>query len=145
MNMGLRNCAECGNLFGYQGSPLCPKCIKKDEEDFVKVRKYLRENPGASVLEASEATEVEEEKILRYVREGRLQSKSWVGVLECERCGARISDGRLCEACRTEVNRDLQNARATAVQKTKIPEPDYKKPDAPKKKGERMFIRGREK
>lgn len=105
----LRNCAECGRLFAYQGRNLCSKCLKKEEDQYNIVRRYVRDNPGASVFEVADATGIEEEKILQFLRDGRLQSKGFTEIIECERCGRRISSGRLCDSCLGQISNEIRD------------------------------------
>ena len=98
--MELRNCPECDKLFTFITINLCPTCQKKDEEDFQKARKYLRDNPDKNIAELARETEVEERKIVRWVREGKFQSKFFSKLtLPCENCGTPISSGRYCQSC----------------------------------------------
>lgn len=99
--MDLRNCPECGKVFVFVSRDLCPDCFRKEEEMFKKIQKYLRRKPQATVAEISEATAVPEEKILFFLREGRLVSKN--PLLVCERCGKPIFSGRYCEKCCSEL------------------------------------------
>ena len=96
-----RNCRRCGNVFQYAGGiPLCPECAKKDEEDFNAVREYLYNNPRASMLQIAETLEIPVEKIMRYLREGRLETTSETELkLECQQCGKPIMTGRFCTQC----------------------------------------------
>jgi len=110
--VNIRNCKECGKLFQYDGiSKLCYQCRKKDDEDFIRVREYVYENPGANIMTVADETGVSEDKILRYLREGRLEI---VGdnpglVLDCERCGKAIRTGRYCDECAREIERGLKS------------------------------------
>ena len=76
------------------------------------VRKYVRKHSGASVIEVAEATGVREEKILQFLREGRLISKGLRAsvVFNCERCGIRIESGRFCRACAEELDSGLRQS-----------------------------------
>lgn len=102
--MNVRNCKKCGRLFVWTGVPICPQCQKEEEEDFKKVKDYLYEYPGATLPQVSQATGVSPEKILRFLKEERLEivGESNI-VLECERCGKAIKTGRLCDECKKEV------------------------------------------
>lgn len=106
----LRNCPQCGRVFAYVGRNLCPRCMDKEEEEFKLVRSYIREHPGATIMDTSEATEVDEQKILRFLRDGRLVSRGLQAsvTLECERCGQTIGEGRYCRTCLTELDRELK-------------------------------------
>lgn len=106
----LRNCSQCGRLFPYAGRNICGNCLEKEEEEYQLVRKYVRDHPGAGVLEVAEATEVEHDKILQFLRDGRLKSKGMTTSLTCERCGIAISNGRWCDKCTQQVKSEIQGA-----------------------------------
>lgn len=128
----LRNCPQCGRLFAYQGRNLCKKCQEEEENEYLIVRKYVRDNPGATIFEVSEATGVEEEKILHFLREGRLQSKGLALALECERCGRKIASGRYCSQCLKELENEIKS-----VVKDNTP----KMPELKKDTKDRMFTK----
>lgn len=103
----LQNCPRCGRLFAPQGRKVCRKCQENEEKEYMIVRKYVRDNPGASVFEVAEATGIEEEKILQFLREGRLQSRGMTAVLHCERCNTLISEGKYCSSCIRDLNSQI--------------------------------------
>lgn len=124
--MKLRNCPECGKVFTFIRTNLCPECQKKDEENFRIVRKFLLENPGALITEVSEKTGIGEEKILRYLKEGRFSVGTKIQVkLQCELCGAAINAGRYCLPCQEKLTAGLkkvireQNEKVAAEAKKK--------------------------
>jgi flagellar operon protein (TIGR03826 family) len=98
----LRNCVRCGRLFGYGGRPICSYCIEEEEDEFKKVKEYLYDYSGSTVFEVSEATGVEVDKIMRFLREERLEisSDNPNMLLECESCHRPINTGRFCHSCR---------------------------------------------
>lgn len=110
--MNIRNCKECGKLFQYDGvSKLCYRCRRKDDENFRAVKEFLYENPRETIIVVSEETGVSEDKILRYLREGKLEI---VGdnpgiMLNCEGCGKAIRTGRYCEKCAQDIERGLKS------------------------------------
>ncbi len=111
--MDIRNCKSCGRIYLYHGSNLCPACNRERDRQYEIVRDYLYEYPGANIMEVSEATGVDEDIILLFLREGRLQlAKPGIG-LDCERCGVPITTGRLCNNCindlKTEAKEALKN------------------------------------
>ena len=100
--MELRNCPECGKVFTYIRTNLCPACQQKDEEDFKTVRKFIAQHPGCDLVMVSEGTGVSEAKIIRYLREGRITANNTAGTnikINCEVCGTLISSGRFCKDC----------------------------------------------
>ncbi|QGU00438.1 hypothetical protein SYNTR_1844 [Candidatus Syntrophocurvum alkaliphilum] len=133
----LRNCQECGRLFAYQGKNRCRKCQENEEEEYLIVRRYIREHPGASVFETSEATDVEEEKILQFLRDGRLQSRGFKNVLECVSCGQKISQGRFCDNCTNQLAADFQKVAQPKKPRKQEPEPKRRQTD-------RIYTRGKD-
>lgn len=98
--MEIRNCPECGKVFTYLRTSLCPACQAIDEENYRKVRQFLYRNPGMDIQTVSEKTGVSEEKIIRYLKDGRISNLLQASVkLECEVCGAPITTGRYCKSC----------------------------------------------
>lgn len=98
----VRNCKKCGRIFNYiGGTQICYTCRQTEEEDFQRIKKYLYENPGATITQVSTDLEVSIEKIKRFLREGRLEITGDDGnmILECENCGKSIKSGRYCYEC----------------------------------------------
>jgi len=107
----LINCPECGRLFAADGGRrVCSKCLEKEDSEYAVVRRYIRDHPGASVFEVAEETGVEEEKILQFLKDGRIQSSGYVEVTFCERCGKKIAGARFCENCRMQMNNEVLSA-----------------------------------
>ena len=107
----IKYCRECRKIFQYVTGPvLCPVCRKKDEEEFEKVRKFLREFPGANMQEVSDNTGVSPAKISRWLKEERLEvSEDSPVALNCEKCGVRIRSGRFCVECSKGLAREMMN------------------------------------
>lgn len=104
--MELKNCKICGDLFLYNdGNRICPRCIQKEEEKFETVKSFLWDNPKATLTQVVENTGVEEQKIIRYVREGRIElaDVSSLPPNRCTICGKLISQGRICADCAVEL------------------------------------------
>lgn len=98
--MQTKNCLRCGKLFFQTSSPICPKCVEEEENIFLKVKKYIEDNPDNTISMIVEHTGVSAKKILNYIREGRLTvSKGLSGELKCEKCQIPIESGKLCIEC----------------------------------------------
>ncbi|KGG79975.1 TIGR03826 family flagellar region protein [Caloranaerobacter azorensis] len=112
--MDIRNCSRCGRIYAYDGiNKLCPKCRKEEEEEFKRVKEYIYDHPDANIQMVSEETGVPVKKILRYLREGKLELKTENNLLlACERCGKPIKTGRFCDKCIVELKRELKSAVA---------------------------------
>jgi flagellar operon protein (TIGR03826 family) len=134
MSTNLRNCSICGRLFAYQqGRTICSRCMDQEEEQYAIVRKYVRDHPGATVFEVAEETGVEEEIILQFLRDGRLQSRGFAEVLECQRCGKIISSGKYCSQCLQDLDSQLKGAISPTSQRSATEEK--------KSRGDRMHTR----
>ncbi len=109
--MDIRNCPKCGKVFTYTGSIVCSACEKQDEKDFQTVKEFIRDNPSCIMKDIVEATGVTSKKIMRYVRDGRLEiSKGMHGDVLCQSCGTPISRGKFCDSCVIKINTDVESA-----------------------------------
>jgi len=109
----IKYCKECKRIFQYVSGPvLCSFCRKKDDEEFEKVRTFLRDFPGATMQEVSQATGVSTTKIHRWLKEERLEVVEGSPVaLNCEKCGVRIRSGRFCVDCAKSLAKEMLQAR----------------------------------
>jgi flagellar operon protein (TIGR03826 family) len=109
----LANCERCGALYVKTVRDICQDCYKKEEEAFQLVNDFLRErkNRNATILEIAEATDVEEELIIKFVKDRRLTPTEFPNLsYPCERCREQITTGKICESCRRELQKDLRIA-----------------------------------
>jgi Zn finger protein HypA/HybF involved in hydrogenase expression len=98
----LKNCKRCNKVFSYlAGLPICPACQKEDEKIFEEASMYIRDHPGVPLTVVSKELKISYEKLMKYVREGRLQVLSSKGeyIKFCEKCGVVISGNRFCASC----------------------------------------------
>ncbi|HHY95953.1 MAG TPA: hypothetical protein GX513_13240, partial [Firmicutes bacterium] len=106
--LDVRNCPRCGRVFAFRSKDVCPQCEREEEEMFERVRLFLRRRPGATLEEVEEATEVPSDIVLSFLRQGRLLATGGLtGLLSCERCGAPIEKGFLCEKCSLKLSRQI--------------------------------------
>lgn len=105
--MQLKNCAECGKLFLHQLGDLCPACVAQEEENFKQVREYLYNTraTASNVDELSDMTGVSAKRIIKFIRQGRLQFAKIY--LNCENCGTPIEEGRYCQDCKAKMLNSL--------------------------------------
>jgi flagellar operon protein (TIGR03826 family) len=138
--MEMRNCPRCKKLFTYTGMPICPDCVPEDETVFEAVRVYIKDHPENSLAVVAKDTGVSVKKILRYIKEGRLEiSHGMRGEIVCENCGAPITKGKYCDKCVIEINQQVDDMFAKGEVPLKAKEPE-KKSD-----GSRMYTRISEK
>ncbi len=66
----LKACPECGHTVDYKGlgEYFCSACDKMVYDDYGKVRRFLEEYPGATLIQIAKATGVDKAKI-RYMVE----------------------------------------------------------------------------
>ncbi len=124
--MAVKNCTRCGRMFQAEGvSKLCDRCRDNDEEDFKVVREYVYDNPNSNIPDVSENTGVPEDKILKFLRQGKLVLKDEFSmVLDCERCGKPIKSGRYCDSCTHEMSNELRGAASRTAQNIQKPAAD---------------------
>lgn len=105
----VKNCRRCKKIFMWSvGQQICNECKKLEEEDFEKVRKFLRDYPGATITEVSNATEVSTQLIYRFLKDGRLEvTENSPIALQCETCGVRITCGRFCVNCSKKLANEM--------------------------------------
>lgn len=132
--MNLINCKECGKVFASSGSKVCPDCRQSEEEKFELVKEYLWEHPNSTVAAVSEATNVEEKIIIKFIKENRLQSEGLDidYTLECKSCGKEIDSGVYCDSCRGKMLSDFNSKPAEKKEKKNKG-----------KKSEKMFLSDR--
>lgn len=115
--MEMKNCKKCGRVFASFGDKICPECKAAEDELFVTVKEYIYDHPHASIKEIAEETQVEEDTILRFLREGRIEvADDSLSTLTCEKCGAPVKSGRYCPECAKK----LANSMNAAVALSKI-------------------------
>ena len=69
----LKSCPECGHAVDYKGlgEYFCRTCDKVIYDDYGKVRHFLEEYPGATVLQIAQATGVDKAKIRMMVQQDK--------------------------------------------------------------------------
>lgn len=105
------HCQECGGIMIYEGigEYRCENCHKLDYDDYGKVRKYIEQNPGASIAIISDKTGVSRKIINEMVRESRFEIANDSRIfMKCEICGVNIRSGHLCPTCEKEYNRKIE-------------------------------------
>ena len=109
--MDIRQCKKCKKLFQFNKSALCPKCEHEMDLKFAEVRDYIYENHNAGIDDVCEATGVEPGIIYKWLSEGRLIiTKGSNPLLKCEKCGAPIYTGKLCDTCNFALRTTLKSA-----------------------------------
>ncbi|OON96572.1 MAG: hypothetical protein ATN32_06280 [Candidatus Epulonipiscium fishelsonii] len=126
--MELKSCRKCKALFQYSGGKiLCITCRADEEDSFLIVKDFLRENPSASLEMVNSETSVPIKLIKEFIRDGRLEvsNRSPLAV-DCERCGKKTTSGRICPACKNQIARELSSVGKISPAPNKAEEPEYK-------------------
>lgn len=119
----LKNCEKCNRVFAHPTRSMCEGCFEEELANFVAVKEYLKENPGASVAQVANETEVDVGIIYEYIRQGRLDIIPSDVKFHCEICGAEISFGRICPKCKGDLVKGFRS------QPVSEPEPESKPRD----------------
>ena len=87
---------------------LCQDCADKRDQEFLRVRDFIKSNPKVAVEVVCEATEVDERRVREFIREGLIQASELDGFpVECQRCGKPISRGVYCPICQQDLSSNL--------------------------------------
>ena len=123
--MAVVQCKLCKKLFqdNLGRGQFCPGCVKKMDDDFIKVREYIYQHELADVDEVSEETGVSVNVILHLLKEGRIMiggsEDDGGGLLVCEMCKKPINAGRLCKACKANFSSQIKSRVAPPPQTEK--------------------------
>lgn len=108
--MEMKNCESCGAVFVDPVRTICRDCYYKEEEAFQTVYRFItkKKNREATITEIVKATGVEEELIIKFLKQNRLRASEFPKLsYPCESCGVDIVEGRLCDDCKQEIKRNL--------------------------------------
>lgn len=123
----LSNCARCNKVFVKTVRNICQDCYREEEEAFDKVYRFLsrRKNREATIDEIVDATNVEKELVIKFIRENRLRTSQFPKLsYPCENCDTPIVSGRLCASCSDEILTDLKRHDEIEAIKKKRAEDD---------------------
>ncbi|MFJ7831953.1 TIGR03826 family flagellar region protein [Peribacillus sp. NPDC097284] len=128
--MDLFNCPNCNSIFvKTKFRDVCDACYKEEEAQFDKVYDYIRKksNRTASMVQVVDATGVEEELIIKFVKTGKLRIAQFPNLgIPCEKCGAVIRSGRLCDACSQSIRAGLETYENEEKRRLEMEERDKK-------------------
>ncbi|MBO4847279.1 MAG: flagellar protein [Lachnospiraceae bacterium] len=130
--MDTRVCKRCRLLFNYiGGEQYCPSCREALEDDFQKVKNYVRENPGCTIIQVVRECDVTEKQIREWIRQERLELTGEAGIY-CQKCGSIISSGTYCEKCKAEMTNMLNEAARSMMPTQNNSSDNSKKPSSSK-------------
>lgn len=108
----IETCVRCGMLYeSFYGRTTCPSCSLEEDQNFLKVRRYIQSHKTVGIYEASEACNVKPTLIINWIKEERLEFAEEAKVfVECEQCGFKISSGKFCKPCKNKLVKTLNTA-----------------------------------
>lgn len=111
MSVKIVTCVDCGRVFAAPDAEICPQCAREQEEQFDRVKEYLKQNrAGGTVSQIAEALDLPERRVVRFLQEGRLTTEHVTGQYPCASCGEPISEGKYCQACREHLQATMERA-----------------------------------
>ncbi|RYI27933.1 hypothetical protein EVU96_15885 [Bacillus infantis] len=120
----LANCPHCDKVFvKNQFRDICNDCWKEEELKYENVYQYIRkrENRTATMQQVVDATGIEEALILKFIRTGKLKLAQFPNLgYPCDKCGAYIREGKLCQKCATELRKDINTLHAEEERKKQM-------------------------
>ncbi|MCL1988335.1 MAG: hypothetical protein FWG64_10260 [Firmicutes bacterium] len=140
--MQVVNCPRCKRLFHKVVSPLCPDCEKKEEEEFQELRRFVEEEEYTTMKDIAEFTGMPLKRILKYVREGRLQVRKGLDdALKCIQCGQPIDKGNFCKNCGDKILEEFPDSTAALKKATAATATKKATPTEKQSQGRGMFTR----
>lgn len=98
--MELAKCVRCGKLYNRFKLAVCPPCELDEEKEILTVQVYMRDHPGESLENVSNALNIYLDDIERWIHEKRLSIITLEGgAIRCFICGVPIGTGRICVRC----------------------------------------------
>lgn len=97
-------CQCCGGKLSQvaRGTYRCVDCGQEEYDSYQKVRNYLDKEGPRSVTQIMRATGVPRKTIEYFFKDERLEIPAASTIrFACERCGAPIRTGTLCDRCKT--------------------------------------------
>lgn len=120
----LTNCPNCDDIFvKNQFRDLCPKCFKEEEIAYETVYQFIRkrENRTATMEQVVDATGVEEQLILKFIKKGRLKLAQFPNLgYPCDKCGKMIQKAKICDPCAEELRKELEIHSAEEERKKEV-------------------------
>lgn len=96
-------CELCkGDLEGIDaGRYICIKCGHISRDSIRKIRDYSEEHGAQPATVIARATGVDRKAVEHFLLEEHLEIPNWSSVtISCQKCGASIRTGRLCDNCK---------------------------------------------
>lgn len=106
----LTRCKVCGGRMAKAGSTKlkCTLCGTETETNRAKIKRALEEHGRLTAHELAEITGVPRDEIGAYLDDGFLEvNRNSNHYLTCKMCGIKISNGTVCEKCKSLYQSDF--------------------------------------
>lgn len=125
----LANCPKCGDIYVVNNlRDICPKCYKKEEEEYEKVYQFIRkkQNRTAPMEQVVANTGVEKSLIYKWIKKGRIKLSQFPNLgYPCAKCGTQIREGKLCTSCLSSLQGDIKNLEVEEERKRQAKSSTY--------------------
>ncbi|MCQ6277126.1 hypothetical protein JMM81_19815 [Bacillus sp. V3B] len=105
------NCPSCGNLMvKNKFRDICEGCWKEEEKIYEIVYQFIRkrQNRMATLRQVVEATGVDENLLIKFIKTGRLKTAQFPNLgYPCDKCGNMIRTGKLCGDCTNDLREEM--------------------------------------
>jgi hypothetical protein len=103
--MAISACEICGRPFNNALGKICSACSRSVDATYIKVRKYMYQNPkNCDFINIIEDTEVSEKELNYLIKKGRIEVADRPGGgTTCRACGKKTSSGALCDQCMAKI------------------------------------------
>lgn len=103
--MAISACDICGKPFNNALGKICSACSKSVDETYIKVRKYMYQNPkNCDFINIIEDTQVSEKELNYLIKKGRIEvADKPGGSAKCRACGKEITSGSVCDKCMAKI------------------------------------------
>lgn len=114
--MAISSCEICSKPFNNALGKICAACSKNVDETYVKVRKYMYQNPkNCDFINIIEDTEVSEKALNYLIKKGRIEVANRPGGgTKCRACGKETSNGAVCDQCMAKIVAEKMAARESS-------------------------------
>ncbi|MCL1828976.1 MAG: hypothetical protein FWG32_05715 [Oscillospiraceae bacterium] len=109
--MDIIQCKFCNKPFQSIGNKVCHACMDRIDSDFITIRDYMYDNPGAVDIDViCEATKVQRNVVLFLIKEKRVTivAPGMSDLRSCSVCGKPTSQDSMCEICRRKLSDILE-------------------------------------
>lgn len=100
------NCKKCNKIFQQRLHPICPECVKIEEEQFTLLYRQLQASAASGGIDIdvlADNSGITQEDIEKFYLEGRLSTAGLYLRMPCQACGAMCGEqdrkGRFCNTC----------------------------------------------